>query len=172
MIAAVTEALNDENRSTRDAATNALLRIEPAAALEAGTPVARLVSQAYDDLDIRTAVAGALAHGDTRVIAAYTAALNGTELSIRYVAGLVLAEIHPQTAAKVAVTMLNNSDVNIRQSAVTVLGQAGKRDTNAMAELVAALQNDEYNIRSAATNWLRHVDPEAAAKAGVKMPSP
>ena len=68
--------------------------------------------------------------------------------------------------------MLNNSDVNIRQSAVTVLGQAGKRDTNAMAELVAALQNDEYNIRSAATNWLRHADPEAAAKAGVKMPSP
>ena len=100
VIAAVTEALNDENRSTRDAATNALLRIEPAAALEAGTPVARLVSQAYDDLDFRTAVAGALAHGDTRVIAAYTAALNGTELSIRYVAGLFLAEIHPQTAAK------------------------------------------------------------------------
>jgi HEAT repeat protein len=170
--AAVTEALRDVNRWIREAATNALPRIDPGAALEAGIPAARVVSQAYTSLPARTAVAGALARGDTRVVGAFAAVLNDSDQNLRYTAGLVLAATHPQTAAKVAVTMLKNSDSSIRLSAVTILGQVGKRDTNAISGLVEALQDREYNVRSAATNWLINFAPEAAAKAGIKMPSP
>jgi HEAT repeat protein len=170
--AAVTDALRDVDRWIREAATNALPRIDPGAALEAGVPVALVVSQAYTSLQARTAIAGALARGDTRVVAAFTAALNNPDQNVRYTAGLVLSATHPQTAANVAVTMLTNSDASIRRSAVTVLGQVGKRDTNAMSRLVEALQDGEYNVRSAATKWLINVDPEAAASAGVKVPPP
>jgi HEAT repeat protein len=170
--AAVTDALRDVDRWIREAATNALTRIDPGAALEAEIPAALVVSQAYTSLPARTAVAGALAHGDTRVVAAFTAVLNDTDPGPRYTAGLVLSATHPPTAANVAVTMLTNSDVSIRRSAVTILGQVGKRDTNAMSRLVEALQDGEYNVRSAATNWLINIDPEAAASAGVKVPPP
>jgi hypothetical protein len=189
------EALNVELQETNSwgrkaAATNALISIDPVAAVkagvqiptiitldpgaavEAGVPIGMLLWAANALPDARRAVADALAHGDNRVIAAYAAGLNDTDPNVRYNAGLGLAELYPNIAAKAGVKNLEDSDTGIRLSAVTVLGHVGKRDINAIAGLVEALRDAEYEVRSAATNWLRRVDPEAAAKAGVKPPFP
>jgi HEAT repeat protein len=173
VMTALTEALKEEDIFVRLAAPDAIIRLDPGAAVETGgVSIAGLTETAYDDLDFRRTVATTLLHGDSRVVAAYTAALNDANQSVRYRAGFVLAEIDQHAAAKAGASMLRNRDASIRASAVTVLGQVGKRDMNAMVSLVEALSDEEYDVRSAATNWLRRTDPEAAAKAGVKIPSP
>jgi HEAT repeat protein len=173
VMAALTEALKDENIFVRQAAPGAIIRLDPGAAVETGVvSIAGLIETAYDDLDFRRTVATALLQRDSRVVAAYTAALNDANQSVRYRSGFVLAEIDQHAAAKAGASMLKNRDASIRASAVTVLGQVGKRDMNGIVSLVEALSDEEYDVRSAATNWLRRTDPEAAAKAGVKVPSP
>ena len=75
--------------------------------------------------------------------------------------------------------MLKDREAYIRQSAVTLLGGAGRRggsaalrEAGAIAALVDALNDADPGVRDGAVNTLFHLDPEAAAKAGVKGPSP
>jgi hypothetical protein len=55
--------------------------------------------------------------------------------------------------------------------ALTEVG-VGKADRAALAALTGALNDKDSDVRPFATNALLKIDPEAAAKAGVKMPSP
>ena len=60
----------------------------------------------------------------------------------------------------------------VRCYAVKLLGDVGGRNSTVVTALTSALSDNYVNVRYAATNALLKLDPEAAAKAGVKMPSP
>jgi HEAT repeat protein len=56
----------------------------------------------------------------------------------------------------------------IRQLAAETLGEMGSKAETALPSLTAALDDPHENVRCAATNALKQIDPVAAAKAGVK----
>jgi HEAT repeat protein len=60
----------------------------------------------------------------------------------------------------------------VREYAAFALGELGKGDTTAIAALTKALNDEGATLRVSATNALKRLGPEAAAKAGVKKPSP
>jgi HEAT repeat protein len=65
-----------------------------------------------------------------------------------------------------------DNDPIIRGYSAEALGLIGKVDSNVVAALTEALKDRNINVRHLATNALQRLDPEAAAKAGVKKPSP
>jgi hypothetical protein len=58
------------------------------------------------------------------------------------------------------------------RGALQALSDIGARDKTGIAALVAALSLPRASVRNVASNALFKIDPEAAAKAGVKPPSP
>jgi hypothetical protein len=96
-------------------------------------------------------------------------------VSTRQTAAILLADLG--TMAKPSVPALiralkEDDNPNVRWTAAAALGNLGKGDKSAKAAVTEAL-NDKYRwVRFAATNALLKIDPEAAAKAEVKMPSP
>ena len=56
--------------------------------------------------------------------------------------------------------------------AAWALGRIGRGDIVVTAALAEALKDKRYLVRQAATNALLRIDPEAAAKAGIKGPEP
>ena len=61
---------------------------------------------------------------------------------------------------------------SVRESAAWALGELGKDDAATVAALGAALTDSVWNVRWCATNALLKIDPESAARAGVKPPAP
>ena len=66
----------------------------------------------------------------------------------------------------------DDDDPILRCSAAEALGLTGKIDSNVVTALTEALKDKNINVRHVATNALQRLDPEAAAKGGVKVPSP
>jgi hypothetical protein len=60
----------------------------------------------------------------------------------------------------------------VKWNAAWALGNLGNRDTAAVEALTAALKDNDATVRSESTNALLKLDPNAAAKAGVKPPAP
>jgi hypothetical protein len=88
-------------------------------------------------------------------------------------AGALLSEMGAigKVAAPSLVRLLNaDEDFNIRKQAALALGNLGEGDGDAIPALTAALMDKYLTVRMAATNALRKIDPEVAAKAGVKPP--
>ena len=80
---------------------------------------------------------------------------------------------HPEQTVPVLVEVLEQPTsplhpVILRANAIWALGQFGARADAAVPKLVESLSDTQWLIRSAATNALRKIDPEAAARAGVK----
>jgi HEAT repeat protein len=69
-------------------------------------------------------------------------------------------------------TLKEDENANVRTWAAAALSNLGKGDKTATAALTEALKDKASPVRAWATNALRKIDPEAAAKAGVKTPSP
>jgi hypothetical protein len=66
-----------------------------------------------------------------------------------------------------------DDQIVVRQNAAWALGNLGNGDKTAMAALTEAARKDIYpTVHWCASNALWRIDPEAAAKAGVKIPSP
>ena len=184
VVAALTAWLTNKDSAVREAGTNLLLVFDPGAALQAGVPISFLVQKVAGEFliegGVRAAVADAMANRDTRVMTAWTVALRDPNIYIRGTAASVLEDIDPETAVKEGVKMLKDREPYVRRDAVTLLGAAGRRgggemarETGAIAALVEALHDTDPDVRYRATNFLFHLDPEAAAKAGVRGgPSP
>jgi HEAT repeat protein len=64
--------------------------------------------------------------------------------------------------------MLRDSDLQLHAFAATALGEFGNNGKPAVAPLIGLLSEGNQEARKAATNALKAVDPEAAARAGVK----
>ena len=93
---------------------------------------------------------------------------------IRFAAALLLHGMGP--VAKPAIpaliqTVRRDDNPNVRSLALAALGHVGNDDGNVLAILTRALNDRDGHIRQMATNTLLTIDPEAAAKAGVKPPS-
>ena len=168
VVAALTGLLKNKDPTVRETATSAFLLFDPGAAVNGGVAPVTLVRSAYDDHDVRSAVGDAVASGDSRIIAAWGAALHATNTDIREKAVFILAYMGSEAAVKEGVKMLKDKDADIRQTAVSLLGHVVTRDRNAVAALAEALNDTDPGVRSIATNALRLLDAEEAAKAGVK----
>ena len=60
----------------------------------------------------------------------------------------------------------------VRYVAAAALGRLGEGDRRAIAAVTEALNDNDHLVRNAATNALLKLDPQAVAKAGVKVPKP
>ena len=111
---------------------------------------------------------GSIGGPDGSAIAAVTESLNDKDPMVRYNAAHALMAMDPQTAEP------STGDLfpNIRIEVAIALGELGKDAQPAVPALTALLRDTNRVIRTFATNAMRRIDPNAAAKAGVKMPSP
>jgi hypothetical protein len=106
--AALVRALRDQDRSVRQSATNALLKLDSEAAARQGISVAALVLLLTEHQDLRVrndaaSVLMSLNNGDERIAAAWIKALHDTNRGIRMQATNALQQLDPELAAKAGV---------------------------------------------------------------------
>ena len=97
------------------------------------------------------------------------------DTTTRNYAAYILWQMGPM--AKPAIPALvralkEDEDGMVRSYAAEALRNVGKGNSTVAAALTEALGDRHVGVRACSTNSLRQIDPEAAAKAGVKMPSP
>jgi len=144
VVTALSNALSNKQFFVRRSATNALLRIAPEAAATMGVSVPALIKTLKENADSNARMEAAwtltiLGKGDRSVIAALTDAIKDKDLRTRVL----------------ATRALNGIGIE-------------KEDMTAIAALTEALGDASALVRESATNALKAIDPEAAAKAGVK----
>jgi len=109
------------------------------------------------------------------------AALRDPDPEVRATAAIALAQIEPEDASTIEKVMpfliedlkgLQDSNfkfpLNFRYPAIQALGECGKRSQPAVPALLECLKAPEPYVQAAAAKSLKAIDPEAAAKAGVK----
>jgi len=109
--------------------------------------------------------------GDAKpAIPALVETLKDSHPSARASAATALGHIHsePGVVVPALMEMLRDSDVQLHAFAATALGEFGNNGKPAVAPLIELLSEGNQDARKAATNALKAIDPEAAAKAGVK----
>jgi hypothetical protein len=115
-----------------------------------------------------------IGRGDSTLVTALTEALGDKDAAVRRFATGALGLIgETNEYAVVALTgALRDKDRDVRLRAVGALGLIGEGGSGAATALTAALEDNDSYVRSAATNTLMRLYAEAAARAGVKVPSP
>ena len=100
----------------------------------------------------------------------FISALDCTNHSIQSRSLSALGWLHQEPKACVPAVMpfLTAKDDYLRQNAINVLRCFGKESKPAVPALLRCLSDPNYSVREVATNALREIDPEAAAKAGIK----
>jgi HEAT repeat protein len=76
------------------------------------------------------------------------------------------------TIAALSDALVEDEFGSVRIAAAQALGTLGGADDAALAALTRALEDESRYVRMSATNALLQLAPEAAARAGVKAPSP
>jgi len=101
--------------------------------------------------------------------------LKDPEFTVQSDAILGLGEVHqePERTVPILVEILARPQnprhsVTLRANAIWALRQFGAQAKLAVPELLRLLNDEHVGIRSDATNALKAIDPEAAAKAGVE----
>jgi hypothetical protein len=101
--------------------------------------------------------------------------LKDPDMTIRCDAATALGQIHqePEKSVRILMDFLENhrkdrNNLFPSEEAIVSLGQFGAQAKPAVPMLIGLLNDPEQNIRGSATNALRKIDPDAAAKAGVK----
>lgn len=96
--------------------------------------------------------------------------LDNTNIGIRLRTFILVGSIHQhaELCVPALVQTLKSKDWTSRTRSIDVLGQFGEAAKPAVPDLVRCLNDPDTAIRELATNSLRRIDPEAAAKAGIK----
>ncbi|MDB6067956.1 MAG: repeat-containing protein [Pedosphaera sp.] len=98
--------------------------------------------------------------------------LDDPELLVRYRAATALGDIGARSDVVIPalIEKLDESHraTNNYQGAIVALGAFRGQSKAALPRILEFLNDQDYNLRAAATNALKQIDPEAAAKAGVK----
>ena len=83
-------------------------------------------------------------------------------------AAITLGRIHaqPEVVVPALVKALRDPDDYVRSDAINALGAFGADATSAVPALIGCLKNP--SVRATVQDMLRKIDPEAAAKAGLK----
>ena len=95
-------------------------------------------------------------------------AANAKDIVVRGPAVGALGEIHQQPDVIVPLLMKYLDDDNLNTAAAEALGGFGSVAKPAVPKLVALLKIPDKDLRHAVTESLKKIDPEAAAKAGIK----
>jgi HEAT repeat protein len=104
--AALNEALRDKDLGVRSIATNALWQLDPEAAAKAGVSMETIIgslietNNSYRSRLLAAKTLANIGQGDNRVVAAFAAALNDRDLSVRQAATNALLKIDPEAAAR------------------------------------------------------------------------
>ena len=145
--------------------------------LESKLVVPVLIKGLHDrDHEVRYSSAfglGALAFmgGDAKPAnAALVETLKDSHRSERAAAAMALGHIHsdPGLVVPALIEMLRDPDVQLHAIAATAIGEFGNDGKPAVAPLNELLSQRNQDARKAATNALKAIDPEAAARAGLK----
>jgi hypothetical protein len=108
--------------------------------------------------------------GMRRQLPAPSAGNAGSRANAALLLGLKHDELRTLLALVGALT--GDDKQGVKWNAAWALGNLGNRDTAAAEALTAALKDKNATVRGESTNALLKLDPEAAAKAGVKPPAP
>ena len=128
------------------------------------------------DREVRYQAAYGLANlafmgGDARpAVPALIEALQDNYMGVRGGAAHALGHIHsdPGIVVPALVKSLHDPDTSVRTHAASALGEFGTNGKPAIAALTGLLSETNQDASSAATNALKRIDPEAAARAGVQ----
>jgi HEAT repeat protein len=85
----------------------------------------------------------------------------------RRAAGDALVRIGKE-AVEGMLRLLRDDDPDLRELAAVLLGRMGEWGKAAVTPLTRALNDDEASVRQAAAEALKRIDPDAAAKAGIR----
>jgi hypothetical protein len=96
--------------------------------------------------------------------------LADTNISFQFAALGTLGMIHqrPDLTIPAILPFLGHPKRGFRVNTIDALRRFGNAATPAVPQLIKCLDDPEYEVRCNATNAMRAIDPEAAAKAGVK----
>jgi HEAT repeat protein len=96
--------------------------------------------------------------------------MNSTDYPLHFACMRVLGQIHaePTLVVPVLAKSLQDSDAKHRVTVAQALGNFGAEAKVVAPVLLQLLTDPDSSVRDAATNALKAIDPEAAAKAGVK----
>ncbi|HWW01353.1 MAG TPA: HEAT repeat domain-containing protein [Candidatus Acidoferrum sp.] len=127
------------------------------------------------DWGVRNNAALALGNYPDRaeVVPVLLKALNDPAVNVRSVASLALYQAAPQACAKpevvkVVIGILKDPNDQIAYQAAELLGNIGKEASSAVPALLETVQGTNRLTATFAARALKQIDPEAAAKAGVK----
>jgi hypothetical protein len=113
---------------------------------------------------------GSIGPGAKSAIPSLLKGLKTTNDSVCWPTALALGSIHcePELVVPELVRLLQHSNPVVRSFDIIALGNFGTNARSAIPDLTLMLSDQDANIRVAATNSLKQIDSEAAAKAGVK----
>jgi HEAT repeat protein len=124
------------------------------------------------DPDVRLSAAGCLGNigpDATVAVPALLSFLNDTNRIVRFAITVDLGRIHMDAELVVPILITNLTKSNaILPTTINVLGKFGQQAKPASLALLQFLNDENEYVRVEATNALLQIDPEAAAKAGVK----
>lgn len=106
----------------------------------------------------------------TTVVPALIARLQDASSTVRHAAAMSLGQLHAEPGLAVPALMrtLPGNDTLLRSLSLISLGQFGQQGEASVSMILNALSDNEEDVRSSAAVALKQIDPEAAAKAGVK----
>jgi 3-methyladenine DNA glycosylase AlkD len=107
---------------------------------------------------------------DAAIPALLQAARTNSSVIVRIHSVLTVGAIHtqPEKVVPVLMDLMKDSLEGIRRSSAEALGNYGTNASPAIATLSNALNDPKLSVRDAAEDALKQIDPETAAKAGIK----
>lgn len=169
-LSVLSEALKEEDVFLREQACQALGEMGLAAKAAAPALMSALTDK---DAKVRALSAAALGKmpGVTGTFLKLSAALDDTDVDVRLSAAHSIWLHQPKTTdvtVPVIVAALKHKQVRARIRAAELLGEIGAAAKASVPALVEAIRDENPAVRQAAALALKKVDPEAAAKAGIR----
>jgi HEAT repeat protein len=157
--------LRTATRSLRIKAAQALGRIDQ----EAAFPGLR-EGLKDEDRFVRMNIVLVLGHYQNARLAlpALAQALQDKDVDVRTTAAHSLWRFRSEEAARILTSGLQDPERKVRQHAAAYLAEFGPLAKDAVPGLLQAVKDNDRFVRQQAANALKRIDPEAAAKAGVR----
>ena len=97
-------------------------------------------------------------------------ALKGNDRAVRGAAAKALGDIHsqPETVIPLLIAYLDDPQDDVPAAAVEALGEFGALSRPALPKMIPLLKKQDKDLQHALRIALKQIDPEEAAKAGVK----
>jgi len=160
---------SDEDSEVRNVTMNALVAIGPKAVL----PLMKAVTNQNSRVRFQAALTlGYVGSGSQNVVPALIRCLKDKDSSVRGCAAISLGEIgnDATNVLPVLIESLEDTDPSVRAFSAQAISKFGEEAKPAVPALLKALRDQDRIVRIRATSTLLTIDPETAARSGVKFP--